>query len=423
MDKLPEGMHEESELGIEIGQMKPACLAYVDDATTLAIGYKQQEMTLKEISEFAVKHQLEWGVEKCKVMEIGTHKEKQTQWDLGGKNIGVCQNYKYLGEIISRNGKNADNLSERQKKVIATVRQITNCGKNAIMKKIQTKILLKLHETVLIPSLLAASETWTLNKEERTLVNKMEIMALKSMFGLPPTTPTPALIFVTGCLYAEIRVGIRQLLYLQKLLQRDPSHWAKETLMLLRENNIGWAAKMIEMLEAWGLETDWDKIAKKSKGEWKVEVEIKAEEVNKKKLLEECHVKERGNLKLKTKTKTMIEEINHCEYVRKPTGILTQLTVLETRAFIMGKYGMLSCGANYTMRNGGKDCNECGELDDENHRINDCVLYKHVNLYDNDEKFRFSDIFSKDAELIKQVIKKILATWDLGFGKNTMRTC
>ena len=70
-------------------------------------------MTLREITEFAVKHQLEWGVEKCKVMEIGSHKEKQTQWDLGGKKIGNCQSYKYLGEMISRNGKNAENIKDK----------------------------------------------------------------------------------------------------------------------------------------------------------------------------------------------------------------------------------------------------------------------------------------------------------------------
>ena len=105
MDTLPELMHENSDLGVEIGRMKPACLAYVDDATTLAVGYKQQELTLKAISEFAVKHMLEWGEQKCQVMEIGHHKEKRKQWDLGDKKIGNCQSYKYLGEIISRNGK------------------------------------------------------------------------------------------------------------------------------------------------------------------------------------------------------------------------------------------------------------------------------------------------------------------------------
>ena len=355
-------------------------------------------------------------------MEIGNHIEKRTQWELGKKKIGNCESYKYLGEVIARNGKNTENISARKNKVTATVREIMNCGKSGVMKRIETKVLLKLHEAVLLPSLLSASETWILNSEERKEIDKIEFQALKTMFGLPPTTPRPAVIFVTGSLYGEIRVRSRQLLYLQKLLLKGDHHWAKETLMLLKQNNTGWAAKIIETLECWGLETDWSKIAQKSKSEWKCEVENKAEEANKNKLIEECHSNEHGNRKLKTKTKTILEEIEKPEYKRKPAEILNNLTVLETRAFIMGKYGMLNCGANYAMRSGGKSCGKCEKIDDENHRINDCELYRDINLCDSDEKFEFNDIFSEDGELIECVIEKILAMWDLGYGNNTMRT-
>ena len=71
MDKLPEELHQNDEFGILLGEQKIAGLAFVDDEVTLANGYSQQEKTLKVVNEFSVKHQLEWGESKCKVMEIG----------------------------------------------------------------------------------------------------------------------------------------------------------------------------------------------------------------------------------------------------------------------------------------------------------------------------------------------------------------
>ena len=68
---------------------------------------------MAKINEFAVIHQLEWGEKKCKVMEIGTHKDVTEHWNLGNKVIDNCQEYKYLGEIISRDGRNAANIKER----------------------------------------------------------------------------------------------------------------------------------------------------------------------------------------------------------------------------------------------------------------------------------------------------------------------
>ena len=75
MDRLPEEIHSEGRLGMTIRNSRIAALVYVDDVATIAVGYTQQLETLAVIHEFAVKHQMEWGTDKCKVMEIGRHKE------------------------------------------------------------------------------------------------------------------------------------------------------------------------------------------------------------------------------------------------------------------------------------------------------------------------------------------------------------
>ena len=62
-------------------------------------------------------------------------------------------------------------------------------------------VLIELHETVNIPGLLANAESWSLNRSEKTELERTEIQALKFLFDLPAHTPTPAIIFSVGTLF------------------------------------------------------------------------------------------------------------------------------------------------------------------------------------------------------------------------------
>ena len=90
-------------------------------------------------------------------MEVGSHRENKKEWKLGDKTIENCKTYKYLGEIISRDGKNTENLLARQGKVTGTVRAINTCGKGRIMKKIEVQALMTLHDVIAIATLLFTS--------------------------------------------------------------------------------------------------------------------------------------------------------------------------------------------------------------------------------------------------------------------------
>ena len=63
------------------------------------------------------------------------------------------------------------------------------------MQRVGVTAMLRLHEAEIIPELLNNAETWTLNKTERNMLDKMEIQALKQMIGLPQTTPKARVLF------------------------------------------------------------------------------------------------------------------------------------------------------------------------------------------------------------------------------------
>ena len=74
MDVLAEEAAEDDGRTVEFGELDMSVLEWVDDVITFAIGEEQQEYTLSKVNEFAIKHQLKWGKEKCNVMEVGKGK-------------------------------------------------------------------------------------------------------------------------------------------------------------------------------------------------------------------------------------------------------------------------------------------------------------------------------------------------------------
>ena len=179
MDVMAEDAENDEQLGIMVENLSMALLEWVDDVVTFAIGEDQQNYTLGKVDEFAIKHKLKWGREKCKVMEVGYGKYQEKSWNLGKLNIDSCTEYKYLGDWIQRNGGNKKNLEEREVKVMAATRKIMALCDSDVIRKIQLKALIKLHETCTLPMLLANCETWTLNKGEREKFQKIELWALK----------------------------------------------------------------------------------------------------------------------------------------------------------------------------------------------------------------------------------------------------
>ena len=144
--------------------------------------------------------------------------------------------------------------------------------------------------------------------------------------------------------------------------------------------------------------------------------------MNKAQIKSYCFTRQRGEETVKTKTKNILSSIEVTEYTRKPGPFVNENNKLITRAYIMGRYGMLQCAANYSNGYGSKDCTECSVIDDENHRINHCVRWGTINWSGSDAKIDFNMIHSDDRSESMQVVETILSMWDLGNNKNTMRS-
>ena len=97
MDVLAEDVEKDEKMGVLFEELWIPLLEWVDDVATFAIGSDQQNLTLACVDEFAIKHKLEWGKDKCNVMKVGSGEYKKTKWELGKLEIDSCMQYCNIG--------------------------------------------------------------------------------------------------------------------------------------------------------------------------------------------------------------------------------------------------------------------------------------------------------------------------------------
>ena len=400
--------------------LKIAYLLWIDDVVSFALGTDEQWSVLEHIDNFAKDHKLRWGKEKCQVMKVGMHKKDNiNDWKIGDMPINETKSYRYLGDIITDDGKNEKNLENRREKSISTTISVKTVATNNIFNEIGTSVILELHETNTISALLTNCESWTLTKKDLNNLEQIEIQSVKLLFDLPAHTPTPAIIFTFGLLYTTLRVQKRQLLYLWKVANRDPSHWTYITLSQVMTQEIGWGKACKETLESHNLPSDLQIIKCTRKNEWALKVNKAIEKANKERLLEDLHKTEQGERKKKTKTATIVDSVQKSEYQRKPVPEIMRFSKNKTKAIICARYGMLDCGNNFKGTQH-EICNLCNVLDDEDHRLNLCTKYGNINYCESACKIDFQKIYSNDHAVLINILGAIMKVWNLRNANGTI---
>ena len=350
-------------------------------------------------------------------MEIGTGAYTKGMWPLGREEIETCDSYKYLGDVITRNGDNEKNIEEREARVSASTRRVKMLAGSEVISLIEVSAMLKLHESITIPMLLTNCETWVLNAKDRNRLNRIEVKAFKELLGVPITTPTAGVLMITGTLLTCHRIHQRQLMYLQLLSKRNEEDWNHNMLLLLDANNAGWAKQIRKIMNEYELESSWEEVKSMSTAEWRRRVNKSIEEKNKRAMIDLCG----GAKGEKTKTKKFLPRLQTGDYKRRQMTEITSKQRRIAKALTMGLCGMLECANNYAHKYGTKMCEQCNQIDDESHRINYCIKWRRINLYESSLKIDFSKILSQESETLDRLGHVIERIWDLENGKNAMR--
>ena len=136
MDILAEEMRDKNE-GFTLDELLTiAVLLWVDDVVSCAEGKQNQTRILDAINEFALKHKLKWGKQKCKILKVGKHYKDNDEWKLGEMTIDESPSYCYLGDEITSDGKNMRNLEKRKNKPFKSQLEQTQKTYNLQHKKL-----------------------------------------------------------------------------------------------------------------------------------------------------------------------------------------------------------------------------------------------------------------------------------------------
>ena len=349
------------------------------------------------------------------------YKDKGQKWFLGSDEIEETSEYKYLGDIITSDGKNKENLKARKVKAKATVITVKTIAANEVINNIETAVLLELHEKICIASLLNNAESWSLNKGEEEDIEKTEIQALKDLFDLPLHIPTTAIVHTFGVLFTKQRIDLKVLTFLHKILNKEEGIWLQKTLLTLETLNIGWFKKVQAMLNEYELPDDLTIIKDHTLIQWPMRVKTAIEKKHKERLVESCYKVNNGIRTPKTKTMSIVDQIENETYRRAPVREILYMTKNELKTVMIARFGMLHCGKNHqgTMN---QICDTCKCIDDENHRINDCKKWKDRNLSDSITKVDFNDIYSADLDTVRALIPHIESLWNTKNAQGSFRT-
>ena len=179
-------------------------LGMVDDVLAVAhCGTDSAKVNAIIQSKMATK-KLELGQEKCFQIHVGKESSTCPQLNVHQDIMKTTSSEKYLGDIITNNGKIDLNIEARVNKANGSINSILSLLEEISFGKFYFQMAILFRNSMLINSVLCSSET--LFNVELKHVAKLEACdkkLLTKVFSVPSTTSFEAVYLETGCLPCE----------------------------------------------------------------------------------------------------------------------------------------------------------------------------------------------------------------------------
>ena len=130
---------------------------------------------------------------------------------------------KYLGDIISADGKNIKNVKARVAKGTGIISRILTILEGVPFGKFYFKIAMILRESLLVSSMIHNSEAWyNITNREMDLLETVDLQFLRKVLNAPRSTPKEMLYLETGCVPFREIIRKRRILFLHYILPGVP---------------------------------------------------------------------------------------------------------------------------------------------------------------------------------------------------------
>ena len=364
---------------------------------------------------------LQFCPEKCKKLHIGKTKEKFKCQDLyvGGwkmkniKNVDTgsqerietfeeseqiesVEQEKYLGDIISIDGKYTKTIQNRINKGEGAITNILQILQNIYLGKYHFVAAAALRNSLLISSMLFNCETWyNVPNVEIERLERIDEQCIRRIMKAPHGTPKVLLYLEMGLTPIRFIIQKRRLMFLQYILQENKDSLINKFLkiQIKTPTKQDWGSLVVKDIEDLDINLTLDEIENLSKRAFKKIVNDQLK----------MHAFIQLQNKKKSKSKDVIHENLDMEEYLAPN---------DNDESVHAKQFAFKCRARmlnlkYNMKNKGKDiaCSACGEEEETLLHILQCQ--ENINEPNKVEKTDMQKIYSTDREEMFKTTKNI----------------
>ena len=383
---------------------------------------------------------LQFGAEKCKKMHIGKScDEYKCQplyvdgWDerevevsetkelkmedvcTGDEEMEMKDHEKYLGDIISKDGRNLKNVQARVNKGTGIVKNILNMLEGIPFGKFYFEVAIILRNSLLVSSVLFNSEAWyNLTKAELDLLETVDNNLLRGILKAPQSTPKEMFFLELGIIPLREIIRKRRLGFLYYILQQKEDSIISKVFKSQMNNPTpkDWVSTIISDLKQLNLNIQFEDIKQMKKFDFMNTVKRKIRYKTLKDL-EKCKEKHTKVNHLNYFVLKMQNYLtaNACKMKQEDSQLIFKLRSRMTEVKMNMK------GLYYNEY----DCRACGEGNETQEHILQCKVllsmnkeYDQMNIIDYEkissgkvqEQLKVSELFKQNMKILNKLKKE-----------------
>ena len=285
------------------GEVEIPPLSMMDDLISISECGVKTAMVNSYIRFKSLSKKLQFGSEKCKKIHVGKLKEEYKcqklyvdKWEeafiedsgefkiedkCNGEDImEEKEEEKYLGDVVSNDGRNIKNIKARVNKGTGIVRKILTLLDGIPFGKYHFEAAVLLRNSLLASSMLFNSEAWyNLSKAELELLESVDLSLLRGILKAPKSTPKEMLFLELGVVPFREIIRKRRLSFLFYILHERKDSMIRNFFETQRKNSTSkdWVTTVLSDIRELDLKLTFEDIEKMKKGEFLNEVKRKIE--------------------------------------------------------------------------------------------------------------------------------------------------
>ena len=278
------------------------------------------------------------GKSKCHKLHVGKMNTLCPELQVHGTPMEMVKFEVYLGDIISSDGTNTENIKKRVSKGNGILAQIKNILETVSFGSHYFKIALLLRESLLLNGILTNCEAWYgIKKSEIAELEKLDMTFFRTLFQVPKTVPTASLFLETGCLRISTMIKVRRLNFLHYLVKLEKSEMLYKFFLAQWKHPVksDWTDEVKQNLIEFGIPNQLDVLESMTKNSFKNLVKKQAKEF------------EFRSLKEIKQTKSKMKNLQYVEFKIQDYLLLKNMNISQARAMFKFRVRMAPFGENY----------------------------------------------------------------------------